>query len=242
MVETPWPMLFDNNPWVDWVTTAHLTTTKRHIKPKYTVDSVLSPPILRQMLDYVDPQYDGKPQLFLRPEEIDEVTKELASPYIAVAPCGKGGFSANRKDWGVEKFQRLRNVFPDATWVQVGVRSDPLLENVIDTRHYSIRKAACVLQKSLFCVCLEGGIMHLAQSVKKKCLVIYGGHIHPQTTGYDSNINIGSSAVCSPCYHSDYPSKPCRDMRCMSAISVDFVAETIRTHFQDELLQSQPSS
>ena len=53
VVETPWKELFEHNPYVNWVTDKHFKTTKRHIKPKYYVDTNTTISLYEQMMGYI---------------------------------------------------------------------------------------------------------------------------------------------------------------------------------------------
>ena len=70
VVETPFPELFENNPFVDWVTDKHLKTTRRHVVPRYRVDRDTRTSFTEQMMRYVATQEAGAPQLYLTEAEI----------------------------------------------------------------------------------------------------------------------------------------------------------------------------
>jgi len=231
VVETPWKELFKNNPYIDWVTDKHFKTTKRHIKPKYYVDKNTKTSFIEQIMSYIGENKRGFPELYLTKNEIESIKRQFPFPYITICPVGKTVFSANRKEWGIDKFQELINLLTDYKFIQVGLNTDPLLENVIDGRYKSIRKTAAIIFNSMFFIGLEGGFMHLSKAVGKKSVIIFGGYIHPKISGYDENINIYTSLDCAPCYCSDTPHKPCDSMKCMKAITPQMVYEKIQTHF-----------
>jgi ADP-heptose:LPS heptosyltransferase len=233
VVETRWPELFRNNPGVDWVTDRHMKTTSRHIKPKYHVDSDTGISIYMQIMRRAGCDREGFPEMFLTRDEIAWIEKAFPFEFVTTCPKGKTTFCANRKEWGVENFQRLRDLMPEVRFLQVGLPSDPLLEKVIDGRHLKVRQTAAAIRKSLFFIGLEGGLMHLAKAVGRRAVIIYGGFIRPEISGYNENLNIYTPVDCSPCFHSDYGHDECSTMECMKAITPKKVVERIQAEFPD---------
>ena len=231
VVETRWPELFRNNPYPDWVTGRHIKTTERHLKPKYQVDHETDVSIYRQLMRKIGADRESTPEFYLKDRETAEAERLFPFDYVAVCPVGKTTFCANRKEWGLGNFQTLRDLMPDIRFVQIGVPGDPLLENVIDARHLDVRMTAAVIRNSLFFLGLEGGLMHLAKAVGRRAVIIYGGMIRPDISGYAENVNIYQAADCSPCFDSDRAHKPCESMKCMKAITPQMVYDRIREEF-----------
>ncbi|MCB0282427.1 MAG: glycosyltransferase family 9 protein [Calditrichaeota bacterium] len=235
IVEANWTDLFFNNPYVDWVTDKHLKTTRRHIKPKYYIDEKTKMSLYEQFMTSVGAQGKAYPELFLTDDELNDIHKRFNFPYIAICPHGKQKFSANRKEWGMENFQKLRNHFNNYQFVQVGLKNDELLDGVHDGRGLMVRQSAAIIKNSLFFVGLEGGLMHLAKSVGKRSVIIYGGFINPEISEYEENLNIINMVECSPCFRSYKKMTVCDTMICMKGISPDDVAGKINNHFRKEL-------
>jgi ADP-heptose:LPS heptosyltransferase len=233
VVETRWPELFLNNPYPDWVTGRHIKTTPRHIKPKYHVDLETDVSIYRQLMGKIGADRESAPELYLTDREIAGAQSAFPFEYVCVCPVGKTTFCANRKEWGLENFQILRDLMTETRFVQVGLPGDPLLDGVVDARHLSVRMTAAAMRNSLFFLGLEGGLMHLAKAVGRRAVVIYGGMIRPDISGYAENINIYQAVDCSPCFHSDYAHTPCESMKCMKAITPQMVYDRIREEFME---------
>ena len=231
VVKTRWGELFENNPHVDWVTNKHFKTTGRFIKPKYHINRSSTKSMLEQMLAYVEETEPSFPRVYLTAREIEEFRSRYPSPYIAVAPTGKTSFCANRKEWGVENFQRVRDLLGGLSFVQIGIPADRLLEEVIDARGLSAREAAIVIKNSIFFLGLEGGLMHLARAVDTPSVIIYGGYIHPDTVRYEGNLVFYSPVDCSPCYDSDRRQDTCESMKCMKMIGPETVYEGIMKRY-----------
>ena len=228
VVETPWPELFENNPYPDWVTDKHMKTTRRHIKPVYKVSGRGAAPLIAQMTAYVESDPQASPEIYLTSAEADRARDRYPGEYIVVCPTNPREFCAGRKEWGVANFQALRDSLAEHRFVQIGLESNPLLENVVDARGLPIRHSAALLHNSLFFLGLVGGLMHVARAVGTRSAIIYGGYEHPEITAYQGNLNFYNEVECSPCYDSHRAQKPCDTMKCMSGIDPDMVHQGIR--------------
>jgi len=239
ILETPIPELFQNNPHVHWVTTKHIKTTKRHIKPKYSVVNGNEPAFIVQMHSYIGLNCTSGPQLFLTSKECRVAKERFAFPYITICPVGKTGFSANRKEWGFENFKELISLLSDYRFVQIGLEEDALLPGVEDARGLSIRATAAVIRNSILFIGLEGGLMHLAKSVGRASAIIYGGYIRPEISGYTDNLNINRSVHCSPCYSSERASSDCPIMICMKQILPYSVYQQVIEFISEKAIPNQ---
>ena len=232
IVETKFPEFFIDNPNVDWITNRHFKTTKKFIKPKYKIIAETSKSIYEQMLSYISDKKEGFPKIYLTEAEIAKHKENFE--YFAIAPLGKQAFSANRKEWGFEKFQNLVNLINEkanAKIIQIGAKSDELLQNVIDKRGFPIRESAAIIKNSIAFIGLEGGLMHLAKSVEKDSVIIYGGFINPEISKYQNNINVINLVECSPCFTSEKPHTICETMLCMKGILPESVFDKIEEKY-----------
>ena len=233
IIECKWSELFLNNPLVDWVTSKHITMTKRHIKPKYHILPSTTDSIYKQISQYTGLDGIFFPEIYLTNSEIEEVAQKFPIPYIAICPVGKAKFSANRKEWGAENFQKVVDNFPTIKFVQIGTVENSLLQNVIDARGLTIRKSAAVIQNARFFIGLEGGVMHLAKAVDTPSVIIYGGFINPELSQYKDNLNIINLVDCSPCFSSEEKHTDCPTMKCMKAIYAEDVCRKIKEYFKE---------
>jgi ADP-heptose:LPS heptosyltransferase len=239
VVETPRPEIFYNNPYVDWVTTKHISTTRRHIKPKYRVLNRTDQSFTDQMRAHIGWEGRAAPEFYLTEPERQAAKRRFPFPYVAVAPVGKTGFSANRKEWGMDNFQRLLEMLSDRRAVQVGLSDDPLLTRAEDGRGLPLRETAAVIYHAELFLGLEGGLMHLARAVGKPSVIIYGGYILPRISGYAENLNIYQAVHCSPCYSSEASLGDCPTMICMRQIKPEDVFEKICQYRQELSRQHQ---
>lgn len=130
-----------------------------------------------------------------------------------------GTLMAN-KLWFQERFQEvvdaINRLYLDVKIIQVGSLSDPLLDGVHDLRGLKIRDTASILFNSLCFIGTVGFLMHLANSVSCRSVIIYGGREHSWQSGYSENFNIESTIQCAPCWKWNY----CEyDRQCMKEIS-----------------------
>lgn len=132
------------------------------------------------------------------------------------------GMSVN-KDWGFARFQEVADrLIADgqrvAQFRHKKSEKDCFLKGVefIDSPDY--RSGLAALQRAKLYVGVEGGLHHGAAAVNVPGVVIFGGFVSPQSTGYDihTNLFIGGEACgkVTPCDH-------CR--KALDAISVDDV-------------------
>ena len=77
-------------------------------------------------------------------------------------------------------------------------------------------------------IALEGGLMHVANAVNRPSVIIYGGAIHPEVSGYEAHVNIHTEPHCGPCFTSDEPLPVCDSMICMKEIEVARVAGAVQ--------------
>lgn len=134
------------------------------------------------------------------------------------------GMSVN-KDWGVARFQAVADQLRDEGHRVCQFRhakSEPgrFLKGVayIDSPGY--RHGLAALARAALYVGVEGGLHHGAAAVGTKGVVVFGGFVSPQSTGYDIHENLFTGGVACgkivPCQH-------CR--QALDAISVDDVID-----------------
>lgn len=131
---------------------------------------------------------------------------------------------APNKAWGKRNYQevadRLRRKGHDVAQFSFG-RDRLAGVRVIETK--SFRHALAVLSRAKLVITPEGGTHHGAAAVSVPAVVLFGGFIPPEVTGYAGHINLtGGAEACGslrPCAH-------CRDA--MQKISVDEVVQAAK--------------
>lgn len=229
IIETRWPELFADNPHVDAVLTRHVSP--RYHKIRYFIDPGQGEHMIDQIIQRLPisiPEWERKVDLFLSPESRFEDGK-LPAVFIVINPVGKGKHSANRKEWGFENFVSLRAALSEVAFVQIGDAETPLLPRTADYRGRSILESAAIIQRARTGVFLEGGLMHVANAVDRPSVIVYGGAVSPEVSGYSMHRNLHTSPDCGPCFTSDQPMAACETMVCMQSIPVDRVVAAVRS-------------
>jgi ADP-heptose:LPS heptosyltransferase len=129
------------------------------------------------------------------------------------------------KQWNEEYLQNVINKLSSSfRIVQLGLESEPKLNNTLDLRGSSISQSANYLANATFFLGQVGFLMHLSRAVNTRSVIIYGGREKSWQSGYPCNENVETNLECSPCWqknHCDY------DRTCLKGISVNDVLEAI---------------
>jgi Glycosyltransferase family 9 (heptosyltransferase) len=156
----------------------------------------------------------------------DDIEKYVASKYargfVVVEPNVPWHKSvAANKDWGDGKYEQVAQVLMDAGFHVVQFKhrnSRRLIKGAQIVELPKFRHVIAVLQRAALYIGPEGGMHHAAAAVGIKAVVIFGGFIPPEVTGYSGHINLtGGAKACgniTSCLH-------CRNA--MAAIDVDDV-------------------
>lgn len=131
-------------------------------------------------------------------------TRSAVGPYILIEPTLMAKSNQN-KQWG--KWNELTALLNERghTVVQVGPDAAAVIPGV---RHFvktpTFRLAAAVLSRATAAVLPEGGLHHAAAVLGVPAVVLFGGYISPETTGYPNHVNIAEGEPCGkwkPCSH-----------------------------------------
>lgn len=174
-----WPEVYDHNP--------------RIVRP----DALGDFQILHPRVDYLRPytaekgrmQWRWKAyqppvgELYFSPDELAFGARHAGR--VIIEPHIKGGASPN-KQWGWVRWNKLAWLLGQRgiRVTQLGPPGTPLLENAEFIATSSLRLAAAVLAQAQAAVLPEGGLHHTAAVFGIPAVVIYGGFISPEVTGY----------------------------------------------------------
>lgn len=172
--------------------------------------------------------YEFRPvpgEIIFSPEE-EAFAKSVRPGFVLIEPNVPWWKSvAPNKDWGKQRYQAVVDaLYADGKDVVQFSAGRDRLKNVriIETR--SFRMACAALSRARMAILPEGGLHHAAAAVGIPAVVLFGGFIPPQVTGYETHINLtGGATACgslTKCQH-------CRDA--MEAISVEEVLASCRT-------------
>ena len=142
--------------------------------------------------------------------ELSADEKAFAERYrdrIIVEPHLKARSSPN-KEWGWVRWNKLAWLLQERgrKVTQLGPANTALLECVEYIETPTFRRAAAVLSVARAAVLPEGGLHHAAAAVGCRAVVIFGGYIGTEITGYDCHVNLGADGrdACGmrvPCEH-----------------------------------------
>ena len=245
-VLTPFRELFDNNPNIetvfaaDWRDVSLLKESGMPLLfPDYAIrssnpDQILPPRghIIGEMCRSIG--ITG--EIELRPEYFfgrgENIPRPLNQKTVAIQCSGAGArMRCLNKEWPVDRFQsvidRLRS---NCQLIQLGSVKDPILSGVQDMRGLPLRNAASVLASCHLFIGLEGFLMHLARAVECPAVIVYGGRVAPEQTGYSCNKNLYTPLTCAPCWCDN----ACNyDRKCLTTISVDMVVDAAIQQFEN---------
>lgn len=135
---------------------------------------------------------------------------EFAARYpgrLIVEPHLKRGASPN-KEWGWVRWNKLAWLLQERGHrvTQVGMPGTRLLDGADFISTPTFRHAAALLAAARAAVLPEGGLHHAAAAVGCRAVVIFGGYIATEMTGYGLHTNLGASGrdACGmriPCDH-----------------------------------------
>jgi ADP-heptose:LPS heptosyltransferase len=140
----------------------------------------------------------------------------------------KGGGGKN-KDWGIVNWTRVATALRGYYFVQLmpPEREDNGLFEADPIHTPTFRHACAILERSIGYVGHEGGLHHAAAALGKPAVVVFGGYISPEVTGYPEHTNLYSPderyplgcGTVTPCEH-------CKES--MSKITVEHVVGAVR--------------
>lgn len=147
---------------------------------------------------------------------------------VVLEPHNKIGASPN-KEWGRDRWIELAYLVRKAGHlpVQLGERGTRRLENARFIETGSFRLACSILKRARAAVLPEGGLHHAAAALGIDAVVLFGGYISPQQTGYDRHVNLFTPTDEHP--HGCGWRTPCKHCRkIMDGITPEYVMNSLR--------------
>ena len=242
-VATRRPEIFEHNPYVDENRGWHLWRTRYTVRAGYggedlnRVEHVVEVQWRALWKELAEagwpvpapgpPPLAGlHPEIFLTPDELNRARQQLgkpatgkaAKPVVLLSSTGKT-VPVHNREWGVANFQAVADALaPHATILQVGGER-PLLRDGKPLPSLSgrpVRETAALFAVCDALVTQEGGLGHLARAAGAAAVVIFGGSLLPQQTGYAESVNLWSKPECSPCFGT---AVNCYHLKCMVPIT-----------------------
>ena len=142
-----------------------------------------------------------RPHLRLSPAE--ESAAKRWNGFIAVQSSAlAAALPMVNKEWRIDRLQQVVDDFAgDWRFVQIGSTGDPPIRGAEDLRGRTpLRETAILLAGARIFIGLEGFLMHLARAVECPAVIVYGGRVPPEITGYPCNRNLAHRPDCAPCW------------------------------------------
>jgi hypothetical protein len=139
-------------------------------------------------------------RLHLTHQELDrgERVRDALGPFVVLEPHVKPTASPN-KDWGFQNYALVVAALRDVTFLQLGTGVAPVLPGVRFVQTVDFRDACAVLSAAEGYLGPEGGLHHAAAALGVPAVVIFGGFISPETTGYPTHRNLTGRKTHEPC-------------------------------------------
>ena len=124
----------------------------------------------------------------------------ICDEFITIEPHTKDEYTIN-KTYPFEKWQSVVDeISKHIKIVQIGQNTDKILNNCVDlTNKTSFREAAAIINLAKLHVGSEGGLMHVANAVSTRSVIVVTGFLHPDMTCYPDNRNIWIGKSHGPC-------------------------------------------
>ena len=135
------------------------------------------------------------------------------------------GFKHINKDWGKVKWLALIEKLKKKFLIIQSLHSKSIHYDGIFEFESNFRGAAAAMKMTNLFLGPEGGFGHVAAALNKPAVIIFGGWIHPQSTGYDFHENIYIDIKGSPCGIYSQECDHCKE--CMNIISVEKVEKSV---------------
>jgi ADP-heptose:LPS heptosyltransferase len=170
---------------------------------------------------------------FYLSEEEREWAKQLVDvfpkPIIAICTRSKEAV----KNWPVDHWVELINaISSDFSIIQLGDDSEPELENIDASfaGKHTMRESVSLLSQANFFIGPDSLLMHAANGLDVKSIIIFGGSRPTDCFGYEENINLATTPECSPCWiHDGYETCP-HDIDCLRSLSVRQIVDALQTN------------
>jgi ADP-heptose:LPS heptosyltransferase len=155
-----------------------------------------------------------------------ELLGGLQKPLIAINTSSK----EPSKNWPSQYWQRLTlELYSKYDIVQLGAESEINLPCTLRlAEKLNLRESIAVMEKCQLFIGPDSFLMHAAASIGLRSVIIFGGRVTPNNTGYDNNINLFERIDCGPCWIHKEDGEVCQNnLECLARIKVDTVLGSI---------------
>lgn len=230
-----WNEVFDYNPYI-----IRGSEAKKHNKIIWIKNYEGNRPYRNYGQNYPKDNYNWKDsyktkkgEIFFSQKEIyvanhivAEIKKKTSKKIIYIEPHIKKRLGYENRNWGFHKWEKIvQELNTDYEFIQITYGDRKQINGCININGLNFRSSAAVLSMCDLFIGPEGGMHHAAAATNRKAIVIFGGHISPDLTGYDFHTNLYVNDSQSPCGNK----KPCDHCkRCLEKITPRIVMEEIK--------------
>jgi ADP-heptose:LPS heptosyltransferase len=166
-------------------------------------------------------------EMFFTPQEIERAAFEMPAGAVLIEPHVKA--LAPNKRWPWERYKAVaKQLARDGHQVVQFNYGQRIVPGATAISSPDFRTSLAMLARCSLYIGPEGGLHHGAAAVGTPAVVIFGGYIHPMTTGYATHVNLfGADEACGntqECWH-------CR--QAMDAIEAEQVLDAARGILDD---------
>lgn len=136
-------------------------------------------------------------EFYFDDEEL-EFGRSFGNGFVLIEPnVPKYKSVASNKTWPMNRYAEVaRRLATDYRIAQFSYPGCAVLPGAKQIKTPTFRHAAAVLANAALYVGPEGGLHHAAAAVGTKAVVIFGGFIPPEVTGYPQHVNISRGKAC----------------------------------------------
>ena len=157
---------------------------------------------------------------------ISEIKKKTSKKIIFIEPHIKKRLGYENRNWGFHNWEKIvQELKKDYEFIQITYGDRKPIKGCINVNGLNFRCSAAVLSMCDLFVGPEGGMHHAAAATDRKAVVIFGGHISPNITGYNFHKNLYVNDTQSPCGNK-MPCDHCK--KCLEEITPKIVIEEIK--------------
>ena len=174
-------------------------------------------------------EHEYRAKFYLSEEEREWARRLMEKfPKPAIAICTRSKEPV--KNWLYENWSKLlQELCTKFTIIHLGDDQEPEFDGVIRfAGKHTMRESAAILSHCSLFVGPDSLLMHVANGLNIKSVIIFGGSRPVECFGYSENINLSTKPECSPCWiHKGY--ETCgEDYHCLRSISVSQVVSNIQ--------------
>ena len=237
---TKWPELVRNNPNIHAINEPETFFTLRfwYLETLHRKEATRN--VLLETLSKVGIQeYEFRAHMYLEAHERATAEETLtATRRCRIAFCTLSKEPV--KNWPETRWRELlAHLEAEFDCVHLGDHREPAFEGVIKfAGECSMRQSLALLSCCDLFIGPDSFLMHGANGLSVRSVILFGGSRTPECLGYSNNINLHVPIPCGPCWiHESEGDKPCvYDVECMKQISVAAVLQAVRHAIPEGLL------